>query len=800
MSLKIFATQPFQVARIAEEVLQALYKAQDDWNDELVRQGSEGKAIKDEKQSVYRLGRRIQGEIRKLADGRALVILDYMQKQMELFLDDNVKVTNLSLMAKSFSQDELKAHLTSLLENKYLYVNQKNNWLEQQITDYTRQCGIVLDAEWSRFLDQIETRVPQEGGKQVGRSINLPIERILKSAVDTAHDLMLSLVATTGALATLIAIPIVQLVGFVVAVVAYPFLNNRIEVHRQKAVMSVRNEMAIQHVGVVNNLEMLIMEGPHEDLKKSFEAQIALRDEKQTEKIEFLEQGLEMIEKLRLAFDSVKERPQQSRTQESEDSSSNTPQVLILISAQREIEKAFPEGLRLDQVWTERNSTNQLAADTIEQADVVIWGMSAMHMFPAEFKVALDVARRERIPIWAVVVGVGRVGDKESFLRTTIPARQAQLPAHSEMLIYQVDGGELIIKQLRELLAEYGATLATAGRARRLNHLAQQVRKRLLAERQALQVELEHGERFTDTGQRGIEALKVLSSTVADAILVKYNSLFKFLEKLDQELQEIVNFQSDALDFNALGQKITAQIQEWRFSTLERELDRLLEESRERIIRWCSEYTQELESFFHSFSSLGDGPQTIGDMLILTPGHVLPQIEPILAGMKAEILTNFDRFLLRLQYDFRQSQKIQSESKPDEREEEETDESSMRARQISQQQDTAPSQQKGFGRKVQRLAETAMNLVLGGQWTEEDYHEYVREEMLYSLATRQREFGDVLAATIKVRHDPLARLLEKIVEDQGNACLQMVDPLVAKLRTRIAQISQGEQMLGGRGW
>lgn len=298
-----------KVSRIANEALRALEDAQREWETARDAQGTEDEEIRKNQQQVGRLERRLLDNLLPIAEQRAQMIVDYMRTQIELFLEDTITATNFTLWRHAFNKEKLTQELTSTLKKKYLHLDEPGNWLEAHVEDFLRKCWIVLDAEWSRFLDEIAMNTGHSYHRRLPTNLQFPLEQIRQAALSTIRETAGKIALGLATIGLLIASSAVTIIGLLaVVIIAQPFFD-RLGSYKANAIKSVRNEMAIQRLSLTNNLLNLVMEGPHADLRERFDQKMAERRQNFSEKDDLLKQGLDTLGTLHWAFAAVKERP-----------------------------------------------------------------------------------------------------------------------------------------------------------------------------------------------------------------------------------------------------------------------------------------------------------------------------------------------------------------------------------------------------------------------------------------------------------------------------------------------------------
>src|SRR5258708_20719956 len=79
------------------------------------------------------------------------------------------------------------------------------------------------------------------------------------------------------------------------------------------------------------------------------------------------------------------------------------PHVLVCATSLPEIARVFPEGLRWHSAWQYYEPIEDIPSAAVADADVIIWGMAALRMFPAEGAAILKLAQAPQIPPWSIV-------------------------------------------------------------------------------------------------------------------------------------------------------------------------------------------------------------------------------------------------------------------------------------------------------------------------------------------------------------------------------------------------------------
>jgi hypothetical protein len=475
--------------------------------------------------------------------------------------------------------------------------------------------------------------------------------------------------------------------------------------------------------------------------------------------------------------------------------SSTSPRVLVLVSAQQEVERAFPGGLKLEPEWIVWTGEGSPEATDVEQVDLLLWGMAALAMFPGEYAAALEHARREGIPIWAVVVGLGRLSEKAEFLRRRLPTYQASLAEHSEIIVHQGAKDENVSERIIKMLHEHAALLSQRGTTRRLTRLAARVSARLATERKLLQEEAQHAEQFATTGQRGLRSLKILVSTAVSKILEEYNPLHEQFQKLRQELSDDIEVEDGKKTLDELGLQLQQSLSSWRKVILEPEINRLTHLTQQRLVKWCKSYSEDLSGFFSASRSLMPGDDAQKSRPTLESEALLEKTAPLFAAIQRDLLKNFDRFarLFRqnLETGVRNTAVIKSIAQEERSESAEGETSTQ-----NDQEDTRES-----GR-IERLKRRAHQVVEGiahrmiGSGDAENLS--TRQQVQQILEERIQQMHEALDIVLTEQTPRLDALLKEALERQGEMHLVFISPTVSTPQEKLARITEAEGLLRRR--
>ena len=469
---------------------------------------------------------------------------------------------------------------------------------------------------------------------------------------------------------------------------------------------------------------------------------------------------------------------------EAGDASSTVPRVLVLVSAPQEVERAFPGGLKLEPDWVEWTGEGSPDGTDVEQVDLLLWGMAALAMFPGEYAAALEQARREHIPIWAVVVGLGRLPEKAEFLRRRLPSYEASLPEHSEIFIYQSAKDENISERITHMLHERAVLLSQSGTNRRLTRLAERVSVRLVTERETLQAEVQRAKQFAMTGQRGLGSLQTLVGTAASKILEAYHPLHEQFHRLQQKLSNDIAAEHEKVkvDESLLLQQ---SLSSWQTVTFEPEIDRLTHLAQQHLIKWCESYSEDLNGFFSASWSLMQG-HTQKSQPTLESKELLEKTAPLFAATQHELFKVFDHFARWLQQNletgWRNSAAIESVPKT------EGDANTLG----DQEKSSEPN-------RVEHLTQMALHAVEGiahrmtGRSGAENTTS--KQKLQKELEVRIRQMDEALDSVLTKQTSHLSILLKDALEQQGEMHLAFITSTIITPQKKLAQISTAEGAL-----
>jgi len=337
------------------------------------------------------------------------------------------------------------------------------------------------------------------------------------------------------------------------------------------------------------------------------------------------------------------------------------PRVIVLVSSQEAIERVFPSGLQFDARWAVWDSTEALEPPLRDMADVILWGMRAMVMFPDDYKVQrgdgytalCEQAESEQIPIWAIVVGLDQMSEIERarFVRRDVNECRRRLPKGSHILLVEDPIKEH--QRIQRLLREESVELLKIRAVARRKWLAEEVLKRLPDERKALREKLMKANTALRTSRQGSESLKPRSRAVAFHLLQEYNQLYKALDRLKRDLHMILEIEEYALevDVELAVQAIAQNLEEWSSVTLRSELARCETQAQQYITKWCNNYRRELQYFLSYSRDLIPNEKREATTIEFDTLALLSETSVISKRINEEIWRKFELFSHLLQHD-----------------------------------------------------------------------------------------------------------------------------------------------------
>ncbi|HEX8920780.1 MAG TPA: hypothetical protein VF766_04850, partial [Pyrinomonadaceae bacterium] len=472
------------------------------------------------------------------------------------------------------------------------------------------------------------------------------------------------------------------------------------------------------------------------------------------------------------------------------------------------------QGLKLQPQWTvmEGEIEAQLSG-LVENYDLIIWGMSALKLFPADYAPVLEVARREGIPVWAVVAGMEFLSDDQTFTNQIVPDYKAQLPELSEIILcgtQEEPPDEVIMR----LLASNGQMIAEMGHRRRKTTLADRLQARLSRERRTASVEMDRAVELLETARLGVESLKIMSATVVREVCGDFIRLEGVADQFYQEMVEMVNQPVAAVDAESVQSRLSRTLSELRSEKLESEIGRQFSEGASKIDRWCEEASMEMHRFFRPFGGLTESPLQLQDALHISPEEVKARLQPVFNEFRQNILGLFDNFRARLETDILMKvlglipRPVEAQKEEPQREEplyrwqdmsnQGTVDSSSNKRDDAEYSGTGgratePGEKEGIAGKLGQMFDNiigATGIVQIGVKAEED-------RALSILRQEVKQFKTALAESVNSLREKSKAILAEVVQNHADISLNIAGQSLSHPQARLSKLLLAEKILQG---
>lgn len=483
----------------------------------------------------------------------------------------------------------------------------------------------------------------------------------------------------------------------------------------------------------------------------------------------------------------------------------DAPRALVLVSARRDAGRLFPGGLKLHPGWViVEGVVGPEFGAAVRDFDLIIWVMSALKLFPADYALVLETARGAGIPIWAVVAGTELLGEPQTFIEKIVPQSRARLPEHSEIILCEPQDEE-VLRTLRRMLASSGPSIVAAGHVRRKSNILEGLRAHLSQERRAVCDEMDTALDLMDTARMGVESLRIMTGVAAREIFGDFRSLEALMNGFQRELEESVTWPREAADIDSPRQRLERRLSEMRSQVLEKEIERQRQKGLNEIGRWCEEASTELRRFFGPFKAVAESQESLERALSVRPEEAGDRLQPAFDAFRQTILDRFDNFSARIEKNFLMKlfERIRLPPAPArDRTGSEPYEPPQPRPYVWQE----PEQDEAFDRHVappeargyvtEKLAQLADHVqrVAGI----DDLSARKEEESALSLLARE---GETLRAAIA---ESVGVLLEKgeatlceIVQRHADASLDAVSRAVTRPRAKLKRLDQADQVLRG---
>lgn len=326
--------------------------------------------------------------------------------------------------------------------------------------------------------------------------------------------------------------------------------------------------------------------------------------------------------------------------------------VSLLISSRRDIERAFSTSLKIQDDWMEFSPEDiKSREEEIERSDLVIWGMTAMKLFSSEYEAALDIVRSEKIPVWAVVVGLGRVNDRDNYFKNIIPREKSKLPEKSEFFLKDSETSDQIIKQIKINLDIKTNALSIDGQNRRKKNIIIELRERLASEKKQLTEEVTVRERYYEKSHAGARAINVMTAPYSNELIVSYKLLSDILLEFRGKIEKNIEEKGNELASDEIKEQLK-KFQEFRQSVLETTLQTEKEKLIENVKTIAEKITTELSNYFHKPENIYVDTEKFNISIKLNLDIVKSKLTKFLNNLNSNMLESFDSIVKNIENDW----------------------------------------------------------------------------------------------------------------------------------------------------
>ncbi len=311
------------------------------------------------------------------------------------------------------------------------------------------------------------------------------------------------------------------------------------------------------------------------------------------------------------------------------------PHVVVVDSDPSGIQAMYGHPLRQDAAWQVVAPDDAAVAHLVDDADVIVWGMSALRLFPGEAAVILNQARQDALPILAVVTNTERVGDPNGFA-AILSQWQGELPPGSAFFV-----GPAAFAEMTAALLAHGTDWARARRPTRFAHLKEAAQREIRLEQVGFEDEVLASENALVLAQTGVAAGAVQCESAIVAILHPWQACMDHIAAfLHTEMPHLAKQASrqDQLTMVAALQSAEAQ---WhvQFSAQQQTA---LETSLGLADLWCTKLTEAAQACFSKYARLQPAVATATAALTFTePAQRLASALRALDAATSDLLQQF---------------------------------------------------------------------------------------------------------------------------------------------------------------
>lgn len=292
-----------QVKKIAEQIVTEYKKDNDLWRAKFdnIESIQDNFIIKSKR--INALEHSIRADLRQLANSRTDNIFGILSKQVTVFINDKIQVTNLEIYKNMINKANLESQMKKELEN-YLHLDSPDGWIQKELKDFIEECWTILEAKWRAFIDEISVDAPEISH---GQNIELPYDQLRAAAMRGIGEIVAKILAVGTVIGVLLLVPggeIVDGIGIAMALLASVFTDPMAKA-RENAIRRFKNELAMQHNGFKNELVETAMKGPHKDIRDSFDKNTQTEVEKLKGSARILQEGINSISQTIAVFEAI---------------------------------------------------------------------------------------------------------------------------------------------------------------------------------------------------------------------------------------------------------------------------------------------------------------------------------------------------------------------------------------------------------------------------------------------------------------------------------------------------------------
>lgn len=240
-------------------------------------------------------------------------------------------------------------------------------------------------------------------------------------------------------------------------------------------------------------------------------------------------------------------------------------------------------------------------AELVADSDILICPMTALRMFPSDTAEAIAVAVREKIPAWLIVSGLEMLSDSKTFLESRLPYHLTRLPDGSEAFVFSHGITERESDRMRRLWAERAHGIFQTSRRRRAKSFLRCLAGEIAVARSAAASALDDLESSLQTGQHGVDALKIearlVGQTLSEVPALLRDVIDSWLCAVESDIASSMKSQDPA----KLRKRLEGAIDKLLKTEIEPVIRERLSEVKTAIKVWAQRSASELERYFRPF-------------------------------------------------------------------------------------------------------------------------------------------------------------------------------------------------------